>query len=541
MRVRKKVPSTKRSTPSASSLAYVNKLAAITGIMTASAAVFGGACGDPTPNTTGAGGSGLASSASSGGKGGMGGEDLNVVAGSVSIGSTVTSTAASSGGGPTCPKLDPAGGATKFAGAFGDASVQTGSAIAFDKSGNILVAGSFGGTINLGGTTLSSAGGDDVFVAKFAPSGQLLWAKSFGDGNVQTAAGIGVDANGNVYVTGNFKGGINFGGGTLSATGTLFIDVFLAKLSTDGSHVWSKSFGDENVQNVRGLSVDTAGNVVIAGFFQNDINFGGSLLTSAGLYDMFVAKFNATGMHQWSRRFGDAAGDQNARAVAIDGTGNVYLAGDAASSIDVGGGAMSAAGKPSAFVAKLDPMGNAMWAKLSAGDAMSKGVANAISVGSNGDVAIGGSFRGAFDFGGTPVTNPGVDDAFVTVFTGAGMHLNTKTFGDLQSQSVTGVAIGATGDVFVTGNFSGSIDLDTGEAKTSAGAFDGFIARLNDKGCPTWLRHFAGPMAQLTQGLALDPTTGGVAITGSFNGAVDFGTGMLTASGDDVFIVSVNP
>jgi hypothetical protein len=256
---------------------------------------------------------------------------------------------------------------------------------------------------------------------------------------------------------------------------------------------------------------------------------------------MFVAKFDGGGTHQWSRRFGDAAGDQNARAVAIDGSGNVYLAGDAASSIDVGGGAMSAAGKPSAFVAKLDPMGNAMWAKLSAGDGMSKGVANAISVGSNGDVASGGSFRGLFDFGGAPVTNPGVDDAFVTVFSNAGMHVNTKTFGDLQSQSVTGVAIATNGDVFATGNFSGSIDLDTGEVKTSAGAFDGFIARLSDKGCPTWLRHFPGPMAQLTQGLALDPTTGGFALTGLFNGAVDFGTGMLTAAGDDIFILSANP
>lgn len=540
MPTRKKVPTTMQSTPPASSLTYVNKLAAITGIVTASAAVFGGACGDPTPSTTGAGGAGSVSS--SVGKGGMGGEDLNVVAGSVSIGSTVSSNASSSGNpGPICPKPDPNGGATKFAGAFGDAGVQTGSAVAFDKSGNVLVAGSFGGTVNFGGTTLTATGQDDVFVAKFAPGGQLIWAKSFGDGNVQTASGIGVDANGNVYVTGNFKGSINFGGGALSAAGTLFIDVFLAKLTSDGGHVWSKSFGDTNVQNVRGLAVDTTGNVVIAGFFQNDVNFGGTTLTSTGLYDVFVAEFNPTGMHQWSRRFGDAAGDQNARAVAIDAAGNVYLAGDTASTIDFGGGAMTAMSKPAAFAAKLDTNGNATWAKVSNGDAAGKAVANAIAVAANGDVAVGGYFRGAFDLGGKPATNPGTDDAFVTVFSGAGAHVNTTTFGDPESQTVTGLAIAPNGDVFAAGNFSGSIDLATGEVKTSAGAFDGFLARLNAKGCPTWLRHFPGPMVQLTQALALDPTTGGVAITGSFNGAVDFGTGMLTASGDDVFVVSVNP
>jgi hypothetical protein len=437
---------------------------------------------------------------------------------------------------------DPNGGVTKFSSAFGDANVQTGSAIAFDKSGNILLAGSFGGSINLGGTTLNSAGSDDVFVAKFSPAGQLMWAKSFGDGNVQTASGIGVDANGNVYVTGNFKGSINFGGGALAASGTLFIDVFLAKLSSDGSHVWSQKFGDANVQNVRGLSVDTAGNLVIAGFFQNDINFGGGTLTSGGgLYDVFVAKFNTGGTHQWSRRFGDGTADQSARAVSLDAAGNVYLAGDVNGAIDFGGGAMTATANPSAFVAKLDSLGNATWVKMSTGEAMNKAYGNAIAVGPNGEVAVGGYFRGTFDFGGMPVTNAGPDDAYVTLFSAAGAHTYTKTFGDSESQSATGVAIAPNGEVFVAGNFSGSFDLETGMPSMSAGAFDGYLARLDSKGCPAWLRTYPGPNVQLTQAMALDPTTGGVALTGSFNGSADFGTGMITAAGDDVFLLSVNP
>jgi len=289
-----------RSATDASSVAYVKKLAAISGVVTACAAALAGACGDPDPATSGAGGTGLSSSGSA--MGGKGGEDLSVVAGSVTIGSSSSGSgsvsSSSSSGGPPCRVSMPNGWATKFAASFGDANVQNGAAVAYDKSGNILVAGSFGGTINLGGTTLTSSGMDDVFVAKFSPAGQLMWAKGFGDSNVQTAAGIGVDSSGNVYVAGNFKGSINFGGGALSAAGTLFIDVFLAKLSSDGSHVWSKSFGDTNVQNVQGLAVDTAGDVVIAGFFQNDINFGGNTLTSNGLNEMFVAKFMTHAAHQ---------------------------------------------------------------------------------------------------------------------------------------------------------------------------------------------------------------------------------------------------
>ena len=529
-----------RSATDASSVAYVKKFAAISGVVTACAAALAGACGDPEPATSGAGGTGLSSSASS--MGGKGGEDLSVVAGSVTIGSSSTgsSVSSSSSGGPKCTISMPNGGATKVAAAFGDAAIQTGAAVAYDKSGNILVAGSFGGTINFGGTTLTSSGMDDVFVAKFSPNGQLMWAKGFGDGNIQTSAGIGVDSGGNVYVTGNFKGSINFGGGALSAAGTLFADVFLAKLTSDGSHVWSKNFGDTNVQNAQGLAVDTAGDVVIAGFFQNDVNFGGNTLTSAGLNDMFVAKFTTAGAHQWSRQIGDAA-DQNGRAVAMDTTGNVYLAGDVVGTINVGLGAMTATGAPSALVAKFDALGNAAWAKLSTGAAMSKAVAGAIAVGSNGDVAVGGSFRGAFDLGGTPATSAGSDDAFVTLLTSAGAHTYTKTFGDSQSQTVTGVAIAPNGEVFAAGNFSGSIDLETGMPMTSAGAFDGFLARLDSKGCPAWLRTYPGPMVTSMKAMALDPTTGGVALTGSFNGSADFGTGMLTATTDDVFVMSVNP
>ncbi len=533
MRTRTNHPSTTK----ASSLAFLNKLAAITGVVTACAAALGGACSDPDPNTTGAGGKGSSSSSTSVGMGGVGGEDLNVVAGSVTIGSSSSSSGAPP---PKCAMPDANGGKTKLASAFGDPGEQIGQAIAFDKSGNMLIAGSFSGSINFGGTTLT--GTDDVFIAKFNPTGGLLWAKSFGDGNLQAPSGIGVDANGNVYLTGNFKGSINFGGGGLNAGGSLFIDMFLAKFTSDGTHVWSQAFGGvpvDSVQNVQGLAVGATGDVVITGFFQGGVNFGGAVVTSAGDYDVFVAKFNTGGTHQWSRRFGDAAGDQRARAVTLDPAGNVYLAGELTGSIDFGGGAMTAVSVPTAYVTKLDSLGNATWVKLSEGKAADSAYANSIAVGPNGEVAVGGYFNGSFAFGGTSVT--GTDDAYVTLLSAAGAHTYTKTFGDGEAQSANGVAIASNGEVFVTGNFAGSIDLETGMPSKSEGQFDGYLARLNAKGCPAWLRTFAGPMSHSTKAIAIDPTTGGVALTGSFSGSADFGTGVITAAGNDVFLLSVNP
>lgn len=437
---------------------------------------------------------------------------------------------------------DPNGGMTKTSAAYGGVDVQGGTGVTFDKSGNLILVGSYSGSINLGAATLTSAGSSDVFVAKFNPVGQLLWAKSFGDAEIQSASSVAVDSSGNVYLTGAFRGNINFGGGNLSAAGSLFVDIYLAKLSSDGNHVWSKRFGDDNVQNARSVAVDAAGNVILTGFFQNDVNFGGATLTSAGLYDIFLAKFNTAGVHQWSRRFGDAGADQNGRAAAVDSMGNVYLAGDVGGSTDFGNGAMMTPATKAAFVAKFDSLGVPMWVKLSTGMAMDRAAANAIAIGPNGEVAIGGNFRGgAFDFGGGNVTNLSGDDAFVTLFDNTGMHMFTRTFGDVDSQSVLGVAVTANGDVIATGNYSGMMDVGFAMPVTSAGGFDGYSARWDAKGCPLWLRTYPGNMAHLAQGMALDPTTGGFAVTGSFNGSADFGTGMLTAAGDDVFLIWANP
>ena len=137
--------------------------------------------------------------------------------------------------------------------------------------------------------TLTSAGSRDVFVAKFDPAGNHLWSQRFGDASLQSATAIAADAAGNVTVTGDFEGTVDFGGGLLTSAGGY--DVFIAKLASAGTHLWSQRFGDANVSDAKGISVEAAGNVVAAGMFVGAIDFGGGVLTSAGVGDIFIAKF----------------------------------------------------------------------------------------------------------------------------------------------------------------------------------------------------------------------------------------------------------
>jgi hypothetical protein len=153
-----------------------------------------------------------------------------------------------------------------------------------------LITGVFGGTVDFGGDTLTSAGSPDIFLAKFDTNGGHLWSKRFGDSRVQYGRSVACDGSGNVVVTGYFRSTVNFGGGTLTSAGA--DDIFLAEFDSNGNHLWSKRFGDEWLQQMgHSTACDGSGNVVVTGHFEGTVDFGGEPLTSAGNDDIFLAKY----------------------------------------------------------------------------------------------------------------------------------------------------------------------------------------------------------------------------------------------------------
>jgi len=119
-----------------------------------------------------------------------------------------------------------------------------------------------------------------------------LWSKRFGSTSFDQGYGVAVDDSGNVVVTGSFNGTVNFGGGGLNSAGSF--DIFVAKFSgAEGSHLWSKRFGSTSDDWGRGVAVDGSGNAVVTGSFLGTVDFGGGGLSSGGgYYDLFVAKFS---------------------------------------------------------------------------------------------------------------------------------------------------------------------------------------------------------------------------------------------------------
>lgn len=440
------------------------------------------------------------------------------------------------GGTPVVCDPDKTDGPLQSAKSFGGDLNQAVSSVAVDAMGNYYAVGSFSGSMDLGAGPLTSAGKTDVFVAKWNSSGQLQWAKRFGNANDQNVRGVAVDPQSNVYITGSFLGSIDFGGGALTQDGCCFEDIFIAKFDTNGTHLWSKDFGDTGWQKSYAITADANG-VVIAGSFQQLLDFGGGALQAEadGTFDLFVAKFSLAGGHLWSKGFGETQ-DQAAWDLALDGSGNVYVSGNAKGTIDFGKGAhTSATVEGSAVVAKFDPSGGTVWSALFGDSA----TAYAIDADAAGGFAVTGAFKGTIDFGGEKLAGgSSADSVFVARFDAQNKHKWSKVFGTASAQG-NAIAVDSKGKVWLGGLFQQSINFG-GLKLNSAGSFDAFLAKFDTAGCHVWSKSFGNDQYQGVVDIAND-ATGNAAVIGNFSGVIDLGSGALTATGDDWFLSTFAP
>lgn len=187
-----------------------------------------------------------------------------------------------------------------------------------------------------------------------------IWSQAFGDGCGQISQGVAVDASGNVFITGYFECTVDFGGGILTSIGSN--EIFLAKFNADGVHQWSKRFGSTSADRGLAIAVDASGNVIMAGRFIGTVDFGGGGLLGAGGQDIFLAKYDTNGAHLWSKRFG-SGGTDVARGLAVDDSENIFITGSFNGTVDFGSGAMTSAGQSDIFLAKFRSDGANFWSK----------------------------------------------------------------------------------------------------------------------------------------------------------------------------------
>jgi hypothetical protein len=418
--------------------------------------------------------------------------------------------------------------------AFDNAYVNS---VAVDGQGNAVVAGYFERSVDFGGGTLTSAGGADVFVARFSSSGTHLWSRRFGGVNDDFAEGVSVDGAGDIIVTGYFNGSADFGSGVFTSAGGT--DVFVAKYSSNGAPSWSRRFGSTGTDRGLAVDVDGSGNYVFAGYMVGTVDFGGGALTSAGAADVFLVKYSPAGGHIWSKRFGGSSSDVPL-AVSVDAGGDIALTGYFQGTANFGGQNMTSAGANDAFLARYDMNGREVWSKRFGGSSDDRGTS--VTIDGQGSVIATGSFLGTVDFGGGVIANAGGADIYLAKYSSNGTYSWARTFGTSSSvgETANAVAVDGGNNVLLTGSIVNTVDFGGGALQTN-GTYDVFIAKFRSDGGHTWSKRYGALYDDHGWSITAD-AAGNVIAAGDFIQSINFGGGTLVNDGGaDSWIVKLTP
>jgi uncharacterized protein (AIM24 family) len=172
-----------------------------------------------------------------------------------------------------------------------------GSGITVDADGFVYVVGQINGDVNFDGVSVNSRGGTDAYLAKFDPSGKLLWIKNEGGSGRDNGMAVKAAKDGRIYMTGGFSGKADFGNTRVSSNGSN--DIFITCFTSDGEVIWTKSAGGEYSDKGMGISTDEDSNVYITGFYGYSADFNGQTITATDSTEIFIAKYDSNGEFKW--------------------------------------------------------------------------------------------------------------------------------------------------------------------------------------------------------------------------------------------------
>jgi len=287
-----------------------------------------------------------------------------------------------------------------------------------------------------------------------------------GNTDYDSGRGISSDNNGNVYVTGGFQISVTFGTTTLYSSGGR--DMFLVKYDSAGIVQWAVSAGGSSAsERGRAIAVDGTGNSYVAGYFYSTATFGNITVTSNGGYDAYIAKYNTSGVVQWVKTSGGSTDDDDAYGVSIDANGNCYVCGNFGSTATFAAGvSCTSAGGLDAYISKYSNAGVFQWVNQMGGSG--NDIAYACASGQSGDVGVTGYFNetALFDIT-TNLTSSGYADVFIAKYTSTSNLIFAGKAGGSGWEEARGVNIDNLGNLYITGNYVGTATFGSGSGSIS--------------------------------------------------------------------------
>ena len=373
--------------------------------------------------------------------------------------------------------------------------------VSSDAAGNCYATGTVGNPALFENLVIASHVAD-VFVAKYDATGTLLWAKTAGGELLDQGNAIATDASGNSYVAGAIQTNgifptVSFDNITLTGHGDY--DWFIAKYDGSGNVIWAKSAGSAAGDIARGVAVDPSGNVYVCGLFSGIMTVDGITVTSDGLFDAFLAKYDGNGTLIWLKRAG-GTGSDIAHGIVIDALGQVAIVGEFQGNATFDSNSVTAAGLGDAFIAKYDAAGNNLWVR-SGGSTTSFATdsAKAIATDAANDLYITGDYTGIATFDGLSVPNTGASgsDIFVAKYNSAGTIQWLHHGGGSHADKGYSIGVDRSGNNWVTGFASSGpgVVFDTIALPPRGNEYI-FLAKYDREGVVQYVKQYAAGTGQ---------------------------------------------
>lgn len=387
-------------------------------------------------------------------------------------------------------------GALVWAKQFSSTASAVASGLDVDQFGNVYVGGSFSDSCDFdpgaGVANLVSAAGANGFVCKLTSQGNYVWAGMLNGPSTSTVYDVVDDNAGSIYLGGNFRDSVDFdpGPGVNYIYGKGIWDTFIGKFDTSGSLIWAHGIGGVSSELMNDLEADDFGNVYLAGFFNDSIDFdpgpGVYKLGAGAGADAFMLKLNSAGNFRWTKQISGAT-TVGCYAMATDPFGNFYATGRFGGTVDIDPGPgiqnFSSLANTDAYVLKLDSAGDFQWASQIEGNAAVDAFDMTVDV--HGNVYSVGAFVGSADF--DPDTSVvtmnsiGNRDIYVLKLDTAGKFLWSGSIGGTGNDWGYGIATDWYDNVYTTGMFADTADFDMSagvQMLGSAGLADGFVHKF---------------------------------------------------------------
>ena len=375
----------------------------------------------------------------------------------------------------------------------------TSNGVSSDATGNAYVTGTISNPGLFENITIPCHAAD-VFLAKYDPNGAIVWVSVGGGDLLDQGNDIAADAVGNSYVVGAIQtNGLHptaqFDNITLTGHGDY--DWFIAKYDVNGNVVWAKNAGSTLGDIAKGVALDSTGNIYVCGLFSGTMTVDGVTVTSSGLFDVFLAKYDVNGTLLWLKRAG-GGGSDIAHGVTIDVSGNVAIVGEFQNTASFDSHSVTSAGLGNAFIAKYDSAGNNLWVRSGGGTtSFATDPARAIVTDTANNFYITGDYTGMASFDGLSLSNAGLRDVFVAKYNSNGVIQWLHHGGGPHAEEAHSIAVDQSGNSWVTGFLgSGPNVVFDGLSLPPRGNEYVFLAKYDTSGVVQYVKQYAAGLGQ---------------------------------------------